>query len=56
MARGRMIDWRWSGSSLVDNTARGMLAEFLVAAALGVHIHPTVRGSNGNPTICKLVA
>ena len=29
--------WRWSGSSLVDNTARGVLAEFLVAAALGVH-------------------
>ena len=29
--------WKWSGSSLVDNTARGMLAEFLVAAALDVH-------------------
>ena len=39
--RAKLIEyWRWSGSSLVDNTARGMLAEFLVAAALGVHIHP----------------
>lgn len=26
--------WRWSGSNLLDNTYRGMLAEFLVARAL----------------------
>lgn len=26
--------WRWSGSNLIDNTYRGMLAEFLVARAL----------------------
>ena len=34
--------WRWSGSSLMDNTARGMLAEFLVAAAVGAHETPRV--------------
>lgn len=27
--------WRWSGSNLLDNTMRGMLAEYLVAAAIG---------------------
>ena len=32
--------WRWSGSSLLDNTARGLVAEFLVAAALGLHKTP----------------
>ena len=32
--------WQWSGSSLVDNTARGVLAEFLVAAALDLHRAP----------------
>lgn len=26
--------WRWSASSLMDNTARGLVAEFLVATAL----------------------
>ena len=34
--------WRWSGSSLMDNTARGMLAEFLVSAAIGQHQSPRV--------------
>jgi hypothetical protein len=29
--------WRWSASDLVDNTARGILAEFLVAKALGIN-------------------
>ena len=39
----RLLDyWRWSGSSLMDNTARGMLAEFLVAAAIGQHQSPRV--------------
>ena len=34
----QLIDyWRWSGSMLSDNTTRGDLAEFLVAAALGLH-------------------
>lgn len=27
--------WRWANSDLLDNTARGVLAEFLVAHALG---------------------
>ena len=30
--------WRWSASCLMDNTARGILAEFLVATALKEHI------------------
>jgi hypothetical protein len=28
--------WRWSASDLIDNTARGILAEYLVARALGL--------------------
>jgi hypothetical protein len=28
--------WQWSGSDLLDNTYRGVLAEFLVAKALGI--------------------
>ena len=32
--------WKWSGSSLLDNTARGILAEFLVAHALGIDRTP----------------
>src|ERR1019366_4351693 len=28
--------WGWSMSDLVDNTARGVLAEFIVATALGI--------------------
>ena len=32
--------WQWSGSSLLDNTARGILAEFLVAHALGIDDTP----------------
>ena len=30
--------WRWSASSLMDNTARGLVAEFLVATALEGYI------------------
>src|SRR5687767_12517224 len=30
--------WQWSGSDLVSNTWRGLLAEFLVAKALGISI------------------
>lgn len=31
-----MLDfWRWSSSSLLDNTMRGLLAEYLVAKAIG---------------------
>jgi hypothetical protein len=30
--------WRWSASDLVDNTARGVLAEFVVAKALGIDV------------------
>lgn len=34
----QLIDfWRWSGSMLSDNTTRGVLAEFLVAAAPVLH-------------------
>ena len=41
--QARLLDyWRWSGSSLLDNTARGMLAEFLVATALGLQGTPRV--------------
>ena len=28
--------WRWSSSNLLDNAARGVFAEFIVASALGV--------------------
>lgn len=28
--------WRWSNSDLLDNTARGVVAEYIVARALGV--------------------
>lgn len=36
-----LIDyWRWQGSTLLDNTSRGILAEFLVASALGLHRKP----------------
>ena len=37
----RLTDyWRWSGSMLLDNTQRGILVEFLVTAALGLHNSP----------------
>ncbi len=29
--------WQWSASDLVDNTMRGVLAEFIVAKALGIN-------------------
>ena len=32
--------WRWSGSDLVSNVGRGVLAEFLVANALGQTMEP----------------
>ena len=32
--------WQWSASDLVDNTTRGVLAEFIVAKALGIDVHP----------------
>ncbi len=33
---GSLLDfWQWSSSTLLDNTMRGMLAEYLVGAALG---------------------
>ena len=32
--------WQWSGSRLLDNTQRGIVAEFLVARALGVASEP----------------
>ena len=36
-----LIDyWRWQGSALLDNTSRGILAEFLVASVLGLHRKP----------------
>jgi len=31
--------WQWAVSDLVSNTARGVLAEFLVARALGIEEH-----------------
>jgi hypothetical protein len=30
--------WQWSASDLVDNTTRGVLAEFIVAKALGIDV------------------
>lgn len=37
----QLVDyWRWSGSVLLDNTSRGILAEFLIATALGLHKKP----------------
>lgn len=37
----KLLDyWKWSGSELLGNTTRGILAEFLVAAALGLHKRP----------------
>lgn len=37
----RLLDyWRWADSELLNNTTRGFLAEFLVAAALGLHKKP----------------
>lgn len=39
----KLLDyWRWSGSNLLDNTTRGILAEFLVATALNLHKEPRV--------------
>ena len=39
----RLLDyWRWSGSVLLDNTSRGILAEFLIAAALDLHKKPRI--------------
>ena len=36
-----LIDyWRWQGSALLDNTSRGILAEFLIATALGLYKKP----------------
>ncbi|QEY31528.1 hypothetical protein EVJ50_03940 [Synechococcus sp. RSCCF101] len=36
LAGGTLLDfWRWSGGNLLDNTQRGLLAEFLVTKALG---------------------
>jgi len=32
--------WQWSGSSLLDNTECGIVAEFLVALALGLTESP----------------
>ena len=32
--------WQWAVSDLVSNTARGVLAEFLVARALGIEYNP----------------
>lgn len=32
--------WQWSTSDLVDNTTRGVLAEFIVAKALGIDVRP----------------
>lgn len=35
--------WRWSTSDLLSNATRGVLAEFIVATALGVDLSPIVR-------------
>ena len=33
--------WQWAYSNLIDNTARGKLAEYLIACALGIEKTPT---------------
>ena len=33
--------WQWAYSNLIDNTARGKLAEYLIACVLGVEKTPT---------------
>ena len=39
----RLLDfWRWSSSDLADNTTRGVLAEYLVALAVGAVTRPRV--------------
>ena len=39
----KLLDyWRWSGSMLLDNTSRGIFAEFLIAAALSLHKKPRI--------------
>ncbi len=35
--------WQWSASDLVSNATRGVLAEFVVASALGIEIKKDVR-------------
>ncbi|MAT38346.1 MAG: hypothetical protein CL946_01945 [Ectothiorhodospiraceae bacterium] len=35
--------WRWSGSTLVGNAQRGILAEYIVACALGIDMDDAVR-------------
>ena len=43
----RLADfWQWSMSGLMENTTRGPLAEFLVAAALGVQDKPQKNWEN----------
>ncbi|MCY4095766.1 MAG: hypothetical protein OXG05_11670 [Gammaproteobacteria bacterium] len=43
----KLLDfWQWSGSCLMDNTQRGVLAEFLVAAALDIHRTPREEWGN----------
>jgi len=36
--------WRWSASDLVNNTERGVLAEFLVATAIGAPVNQVREG------------
>jgi hypothetical protein len=36
--------WQWSGSDLVDNTSRGILAEYIVAKALGIDVQRVREG------------
>jgi len=35
-ARTVLDFWRWMGSNLLDNTMGGILAEYIVASALGI--------------------
>lgn len=35
--------WRWSASDLVSNTMRGVLAEYIVALAMGIDTEEGVR-------------
>ena len=47
---GTLLDfWRWSASDLTNNALRGVLAEYIVALALG--LTKSTRVESGMPTI-----
>ena len=45
--------WRWTGSDLLSNATRGVLAEYLVARALGIDVSTGVRDEWGAYDLCS---